>query len=60
VNTGWPRNPGLAPRVREAHAVLLATISVLPFEHDALRRTLKIVTHNARELVRVGGLELGE
>jgi tRNA(fMet)-specific endonuclease VapC len=87
VEYGLARNPGLLPRVREAMRVLLATISVLPFEREdarvaahlraslnsqgtpigaydlllaacALRRGLKIVTHNAREFVRVSGLGL--
>jgi tRNA(fMet)-specific endonuclease VapC len=87
VEYGLARNPGLAPRVREAMRMLLNTISVLPFEHEdarvaaqlraslnsqgtpigaydlllaacALRRGLKIVTHNAREFARVGGLGL--
>ena len=87
VEYGLARNPGLAPRVREAMRVLLATISVLPFEREdarvaaqlranligqatpigaydlllaacALRRGLKVVTHNAREFVRIGGLGL--
>jgi tRNA(fMet)-specific endonuclease VapC len=87
VEYGLARNPGLAPRVREAMRILLNTISVLPFEREdarvaaqlrsslnsqgtpigaydlllaacALRRGLKIVTHNAREFGRVGGLAL--
>jgi tRNA(fMet)-specific endonuclease VapC len=87
VEYGLARNPGLAPRVREAMRVLLTTISVLPFEREdarvaaqlrvslnsqgtpigaydlllaacGLRRGLKIVTHNAREFVRVSGLGL--
>ena len=87
VEYGLARNPGLAPRVREAMRVLLNTIAVLPFEREdarvaaqlraslnsqgmpigaydlllaacALRRGLKIVTHNAREFVRLGGLGL--
>lgn len=87
VEYGLARNPGLAPRVREAMQALLTTVSVLPFEREdarvaaqlraslnhqgtpigaydlllaacALRRGLKIVTHNAREFVRVGGLGL--
>jgi len=87
VEYGLARNPGLAPRVREAMRVLLASLSVLPFEREdarvaaqlranltiqgtpigaydlllaacALRRGLKIVTHNAREFLRVGGLAL--
>ena len=87
VEYGLARNPGLAPRVREAMRMLLNTISVLPFEREdarvaaqlraslnsqgtpigaydvllaacALRRGLKIVTHNAREFARVGGLGL--
>lgn len=85
VEYGLARNPGLAPRVREAMRMLLNAISVLPFEREdarvaaqlraslnskgtpigaydlllaacALRRGLKIVTHNAREFARVGGL----
>ena len=85
VEYGLARNPGLAPRVREAMRVLLASLSVLPFEREdarvaaqlranltnqgtpigaydlllaacALRRGLKIVTHNVREFLRVGGL----
>ena len=44
VEYGLARNPNLAPRVREAMRMLLNTI--------------KIVTHNAREFVRVGGLGL--
>jgi len=87
VEYGLARNPGLAPRVREAMRVLLASLSVLPFEREdarvaaqlranltiqrtpigaydlllaacALRRGLKIVTHNAREFLRVSGLAL--
>lgn len=87
VEYGLARNPGLAPRLREAMRVLLSAISVLPFEREdarvaaqlratlnsqgtpigaydlllaacALRRGLKIVTHNAREFVRVSGLGL--
>lgn len=87
VEYGLARNPGLAPRVREAMRMLLNTIVVLPFEREdarvaaqlraslnergtpigaydlllaacALRRGLKIVTHNAREFARVGGLGL--
>ena len=87
VEYGLARNPDLAPRVREAMRVLLATVPVLPFEREdarvaaqlraslnsqgtpigaydlllaacALRRRLKIVKHNAREFVRVGGLGL--
>jgi tRNA(fMet)-specific endonuclease VapC len=87
VEYGLARDPGLAPRVREAMRILLNTISVLPFEREdarvaaqlrsslnsqgtpigaydlllaacALRRGLKIVTHNAREFGRVGGLAL--
>lgn len=85
IEYGLARNPSLAPRVREAMRVLLATVSVLPFEREdarvaaqlraslngqgapigaydlllaacALRRGLKVVTRNAREFVRVGGL----
>ena len=85
VEYGLSRNPGLAPRVREAMRTLLNTITVLSFEREdarvaaqlraslnskgtpigaydlllaacALRRGLKIVTHNAREFARVGGL----
>jgi tRNA(fMet)-specific endonuclease VapC len=85
VEYGLARNPGLAPRVREAMRLLLNTIPVLPFEREdarvaaqlraslhsqgtpigaydlllaasALRRGLKIVTHNAREFARIGGL----
>jgi tRNA(fMet)-specific endonuclease VapC len=73
------RSPGLAPRAREAMRVLLATISVWPFEREdvrvaarlraslnsrrkpvgpydlllaacALRRGLKIATHNGRRV----------
>jgi tRNA(fMet)-specific endonuclease VapC len=87
VEYGLARNPGLAPRVREAMRTLLNAIAVLPFEREdarvaaqlraslnsqgapigaydlliaasALRRGLMIVTHNAREFVRVGGLGL--
>jgi tRNA(fMet)-specific endonuclease VapC len=87
VEYGLARNPGLAPRVREAMRTLLSTISVLPFEREdarvaaqlraslnsqgtpvgaydvllaacALRRGLTIVTHNAREFARIGGLGL--
>lgn len=87
VEYGLARNPGVAPRAREAMRVLLATIPVLPFEREdarvaaqlraslnsqgtpigaydlllaacALRRGLKVVTRNAREFVRVGGLGL--
>lgn len=87
VEYGLARNPGLAPRVREAMRMLLNTISVPPFEREdarvaaqlranlnsqgspigaydlllaasALRLGLKIVTHNAREFVCVGGLGL--
>ncbi len=85
VEYGLARNPGLAPRLREAMRLLLNTITVLPFEREdarvaaqlraslnsqgtpigaydlllaacALRRGLKIVTHNAGECARVGGL----
>lgn len=87
VEYGLARNPGLAPRVREAMRTLLDTIAVRRFEREdarvaaqlrasfnsqgtpigaydlllaacTLRRGLKIVTHNAREFVRVGGLGL--
>ena len=87
VEYGLVRNPGPAPRVREAMRTLLNTITVLPLEREdarvaaqlraslngqgtpigaydlliaacALRRGLRIVTHNAREFVRVGGLGL--
>lgn len=87
VEYGLARNPGLAPRVREAMRIILNTISVLSFEREdarvaaqlrsslnsqgtpigaydlllaacALRRGLKIVTHNAREFTRIGGLAL--
>ncbi len=44
VDYGLARNPDRAPRVREAMRMVLNTI--------------KIVTHNAREFVRVGGLGL--
>jgi tRNA(fMet)-specific endonuclease VapC len=85
IEYGFARNPGLAPRVREAMRILLHTIPVLSFEREdarvaaqlraslhsqgtpigaydlllaacALRRGLKIVTHNGREFIRVGGL----
>ncbi len=87
VEYGLARNPGLAPRLRDAMRLLLDTITVLPFEREdarvaaqlraslnsqgtpigaydlllaagALRRGLRIVTHNAREFARVGGLGL--
>src|SRR5215469_14668160 len=76
VEYGLARNPGLAPRVREAMRTLLNTISVLPFEREDARVAaqlraglnsqgtpvgaydLLLVTHNAREFVRVGGLGL--
>jgi tRNA(fMet)-specific endonuclease VapC len=83
VEYGLARNPGLAPRLREAMRLLLNTIEVLPFEREdarvaaqlraslnsqgapigaydlllaacALRRGLKIVTHNSREFARIG------
>ena len=87
VEYGLARNPGLAPRLRQAMRLLLDTIAILPFEREdartaaqlravfnrqgtpigaydlllaasALRRGLKIVTHNAREFARVSGLEV--
>ena len=37
VEYGLARNPNLAPRLREAMRMLLATISVLPFEREDAR-----------------------